>query len=190
MFTRQATDFILNIFHCCCAIFIKVGGFVKSNRKASTKNRKRKRSSCGRRAAAAGPSHFLYIRPFAQTLSLSLSFSFSLSHFFHSSISHLISLFCLLFTLSLSPSLSILFLTLSHFYTLPISANTFASNLFSTFIVFHKPHFVSHSRSHCTFLFLTLSFLTVTLSNDHKILYHSLSFNTVPYLHCKPKLAS
>ena len=105
MFTTQATDFILNIFHCCCAIFIKVGGFVKSNRKASTKNRKRKRSSCGRRAAAAGPSHFLYIRPFAQTLSLSLSFSFSLSHFFHSSISHLISLFCLLFTLSLSPSL-------------------------------------------------------------------------------------
>ena len=184
MFTRQATDFILNIFHCCCAIFIKVGGFVKSNRKASTKNRKRKRSSCGRRAAAAGPSHFLYIRPFAQTLSLSFSF---LSLFY---ISFNLSILSLVYSLSLPLYLSILFLTLSHFYTLPNSANTFASNLFSNFIVFHKPHFVSHSRSHCTFLFLTLSFLTVTLSNDHKILYHSLSFNTVPYLHCKPKLAS
>ena len=124
------------------------------------------------------------------TFSLSLIFFLSFSFLSLFYISFNLSILSLVYSLSLPLYLSILFLTLSHFYTLPNSANTVASNLFSTFIVFHKPHFVSHSRSHCTFLFLTLSFLTVTLSNDHKILYHSLSFNTVPYLHCKPKLAS
>ena len=175
MFTRQATDFILNIFHWCCAIFIKVGGFVKSNRKASTKNRKRKRSSCGRRAAAAGPSHFLYIRPFAQTLSLSFSF---LSLFY---ISFNLSILSLVYSLSLS--LSLFFFSLSLTFILYPTARTHSPPIFSRLSLSFTNHILYLTLGHIALFSFWLSLFSQSrsLMTTKSSITHSLSTQFLIY---------